>query len=146
MGWLDDLRKWLSNPEPPAPGEVASPPPVFTTGPRPFGVGRDVAGVEWQTDKRTSALVRYRPAGTEAWAEVVDESRQRDHQRTLMGLTPDTEYQVEVTATVPRRGGGMVTQTITLEPCQRSSRRFSRRLSGRRRTRRQARSRSRTRP
>jgi len=114
MGWLDDLRKWLNNAETPAPGEAASPPPAFTTGPRPFGVGRDVAGVEWQTDKRTSALVRYRPAGVEAWTEVVDESRQRDHQRTLMGLTPDTEYQVEVTATVPKRGGGVVTRTIAL--------------------------------
>ena len=114
MGWLDDLRKWLNNAETPAPGEVASPPPAFTTGPRPFGVGRDVAGVEWQTDKRTSALVRYHAAGVEAWTEVVDESRQRDHQRTLMGLTPDTEYQVEVTATVPRRGGGAVSRTITL--------------------------------
>lgn len=114
MGWLDDLRKWLDTAEGPAPGDTAAPPPAFTAGPRPFGVGRDVAGVEWQTDKRTSALVRYRAAGTEAWSEVVDESRQQNHQRTLEGLTPDTEYQVEVTATVPRRGGGMVTRTITL--------------------------------
>ena len=114
MGWLDDLRKWLNNAETPVPGDAVSPPPAFTTGPRPFGVGRDVAGVEWQTDKRTSALVRYRAAGVEAWTEVVDDSRQRDHQRTLLGLTPDTEYQVEVTATVPKGGGGAVTRTITL--------------------------------
>ena len=114
MGWLDDLRKWLDTAEGPAPDAAAPPPPTFTAGPRPFGVARDVAGVEWQTDKRTSALVRYRAAGTEAWSEVVDESRQQNHQRTLEGLTPDTEYQVEVTATVPRRGGGMVTRTITL--------------------------------
>jgi hypothetical protein len=73
MGWLDDLRKWLSDGETAPPGEAASPPPVFTVAPRPFGVGRDVAGVEWQTDKRTSGLVRYRPAGTEPWSEVVDE-------------------------------------------------------------------------
>ena len=119
MGWLDDVRKWLSDGELPAPGEAASPPPVFTAGPRPFGVGRDVAGVEWQTDKRTSGLVRYRAVGAEAWGEVVDDSRQRDHQRTLTGLAPDTEYQVEVTATVPRRGGGMVTQTITLRTLSR---------------------------
>ena len=47
--------------------------------------------------------MRYRAAGSEAWSEVVDESRQRDHQRSLMGLTPGTEYEVEVTATVPNR-------------------------------------------
>ena len=114
MGWLDDLRKWLGQPRDAAGRRGRPPPPVFTIGPRPFGVGRDVAGVEWQTDKRTSALVRYRAAGVETWSEVVDESRQRDHQRTLAGLTPDTDYQVEVTATVPKRGGGMVTQTIPL--------------------------------
>ncbi len=114
MGWLDDLRKWLGSGERPAPNGSPAPPPAFTVGPRPFGVGRDVAGVEWQTDKRTSALVRYRAAGAEPWSEVVDESRQRDHQRTLSPLTPDTEYQVEVTATVPQRGGGMVSRTITL--------------------------------
>jgi hypothetical protein len=114
MGWLDDLRKWLETGETPAPGVGTAEPPTFTISPRPFGVGRDVAGVEWQTDKRTSGLVRYRPAGNGAWAEVVDESRQRDHQRTLPSLTPDTEYQVEVTATVPKRGGGMVSETISL--------------------------------
>jgi len=116
MGWLDDLRKWLSEAETPAPapGEAASPPPVFTVGPRPFGVSRDVAGVEWQTDKRTSALVRYRAAGSEAWSEVVDDSRQRDHQRTLLGLAPGTEYEVEVTATVPNRAGAVATRTISL--------------------------------
>ena len=114
-----------NNAETPAPGEAASPPPAFTTGPRPFGVGRDVAGVEWQTDKRTSARARSRATGVEAWAEVVDESRQRDHQRTLMSLTPDTDYQVEVTATVPKRGGGAVTRTITLGPCRPSPRRLT---------------------
>jgi hypothetical protein len=115
MGWLDDLRKWLDSGEMPAPaGGAPSPPPVFTVGPRPFGVGRDVAGVEWQTDKRTSGLVRYRAVGTETWTEVVDDSRQRDHQRGLMNLTSDTEYQVEVTAMVPRRNGGAVTGTISL--------------------------------
>ncbi len=60
MGWLDDLRKWLSEAETRPPGEASSPPPVFTVAPRSFGVVRDVAGVEWQTDKRTSGLVRYR--------------------------------------------------------------------------------------
>src|SRR5262245_58964902 len=98
MGWLDDVRKWLENGGTPVPGAVPAEPPTFTIGPRPFGVGRDVAGVEWQTDKRTSGLVRYRPAGgAGVWGEVVDDSRQRDHQRTLMSLTPDMEYQVEVT-------------------------------------------------
>jgi hypothetical protein len=83
-------------------------------GPRAFGVGRNVAGVEWQTDERTSGLVRYRPAGGEAWAEVVDESRQRDHQRTLPDLTPGTEYQVDVTAIVPKRGATGVTRSLIL--------------------------------
>jgi len=115
MGWLDDLRKWLSEGETTTqPGDATSPPPVFTVAPRPFGVGRDVAGVEWQTDKRTSGLVRYRVAGTEPWSEMVDESRQRDHQRTLAGLTPGTTYDVEVTATVPKQGGGAVRGSLSL--------------------------------
>ena len=114
MGWLDDLRKWLSDGETAPPGEAASPPPVFTVAPRPFGVGRDVAGVEWQTDKRTSGLVRYRPPGTEPWSEVVDESRQRDHQRTLTSLTPATVYDVEVTAALPNQGGVAVKGSLSL--------------------------------
>ncbi|HEY7141958.1 MAG TPA: fibronectin type III domain-containing protein [Methylomirabilota bacterium] len=114
MSWLDELRRWLDSRESGAQGETPSPPPAFTVGPRPFGVGRDVAGVEWQTDKRTSGLVRYRAVGIEPWTEVVDDSRQRDHQRGLTRLTPDTEYQVEVTAKVPQRGGGAVTRTISI--------------------------------
>jgi hypothetical protein len=113
MGWLDDLRKWLGDAEPPTPRDAADPPPVFTVAPRPFGVGRDVAGVEWQTDKRTSGLVRYRAAGTGPWSEVVDDSRQRDHQRTLPNLSPGTEYEVQVTAALPNQGSAAVTGALS---------------------------------
>ena len=86
---------------------------MFTVAPRPFGVGRDVAGVEWQTDKRTSGLVRYRAAGTGPWSEVVDDSRQRDHQRTLPNLSPGTEYEVQVTAALPNQGSAAVTGALS---------------------------------
>jgi hypothetical protein len=113
MGWLDELTKILEAGG--RPDSDPGPPPTFTMGPRPFGVARDVAGVEWQTDRRTSGVVRYRKAGTEAWTEVVNEARQRDHQRTLgPPLTPDTEYEVEVTVIVPKRGATPVTRTLTL--------------------------------
>jgi hypothetical protein len=60
-------------------------------------------------------VVRYRPVATEAaWTEVINEARQRDHQRTLAPLTPDTEYQVEVTVIVPKRGAIPATQALTL--------------------------------
>jgi hypothetical protein len=112
MGWLDELTKILE-----AGGGRQSdpgPPPTFTVAPRPFGVARDVAGVEWQTDRRTSGVVRYRKVGTEVWTEVHDDARQRDHQRTLGPLTPDTEYEVEVTVIVPKRGATPVTRTLSL--------------------------------
>ena len=112
MGWLDELTKILEAGE--RPESDPGPPPTFTMGPRPFGVAKDVAGVEWQTDRRTSGVVRYRKAGTEAWTEVVNEARQRDHQRTLAPLTPDTEYEVEVTVIVPKRGATPVTQTLSI--------------------------------
>ena len=115
MGWLDELSNWLDAAEGSEPDEAPPPPPPnFTVGPRPFGISREVAGVEWQTDQRTSGVVRYRPLGSEAWAEVIDDSRQRDHQRTLTPLTPDTEYEVEVTAVVPKRGTPRTTQALTL--------------------------------
>jgi hypothetical protein len=112
MGWLEDLLEELESSGGPAPEPV--PPPTFMVGPRPFGVARDVAGVEWQTDRRSSGVVRYRAAATEAWTEVVDAARQRDHQRTLAPLTPDTEYQVEVTVIVPKRGAIPATRALTI--------------------------------
>jgi hypothetical protein len=112
MGWLDELTKILDAGG--RPEADPGPPPTFTIDPRPFGVARDVAGVEWQTDRRTSGVVRYRKAGTEAWTEVVNDARQRDHQRTLGPLTPDTEYEVEVTVIVPKRGATPVTRTLSL--------------------------------
>jgi hypothetical protein len=112
MGWLDELTKILEAGG--RPDSDPGPPPTFTVEPRPFGVARDVAGVEWQTDRRTSGVVRYRKAGTEAWTEVVNDARQRDHQRTLGPLTPDTEYEVEVTVIVPKRGATPVTRTLGL--------------------------------
>ena len=116
MGWLDDLRRFLEAGETTEPGGAPPvPPPTFTVGPRPFGVGRDVAGVEWQTAERTSGLVRYRASAGDAWIEVVDDSRQRDHQRSLSPLTPDTEYQVEVVAVVPRRGATPAMQALSLK-------------------------------
>lgn len=114
MGWLDDLSKLLESGETSGPDAPPPPPPTFTVGPRPFGVGREVAGVEWQTDQRTSGVVRYRAAGTETWGEAADDSRQRDHQRTLTALSPDTEYQVEVTAIVPKRGAVPATRALSL--------------------------------
>ncbi len=112
MGWLEDLIEVLESSGRPATEPV--PPPEFTMGPRPFGVARDVAGVEWQTDRRSSGVVRYRTAATEAWTEVINDARQRDHQRTLAPLTPDTEYQVEVTVIVPKRGAIPATRTLTI--------------------------------
>jgi hypothetical protein len=112
MGWLEDLIEVLESSGRPATEPV--PPPEFTIGPRPFGVAKDVAGVEWQTDRRSSGVVRYRPAGTEAWTEVINDARQRDHQRTLAPLTPDTEYQVEVTVIVPKRGAVPATRALTI--------------------------------
>ena len=112
MGWLDELTKILEAGG--RPDSDPGPPPTFTVDPRPFGVAKDVAGVEWQTDRRTSGVVRYRKAGTEAWTEVVNEARQRDHQRTLGPLTPDTEYEVEVTVIVPKRGATPVTRTLSI--------------------------------
>jgi hypothetical protein len=70
--------------------------------------------VEWQTEQRTSGVVRYRAAGTEAWTEVIDDSRQQDHQRTLAPLAPDTEYQVDVAAIVPKSGATPAVKTLSL--------------------------------
>jgi hypothetical protein len=101
MSWLDELLDWWRerrSPRPPAPVT----PPRFTRGPDPFGVGRDVAGVEWETDVPTSGEVYYAKADVDGpWTAIFDDSRQRPHQRTLAPLEPNTEYQARVKAIVP---------------------------------------------
>ena len=102
MGWLDELRKWLESRQPPKPEPEPGPStgPTFTMGPRPFGVATTVAGVEWQTQERTSGYVDFWPKGTpQTRIRVVDDSKQRDHQRTLTPMQAGTTYTVEVTAT-----------------------------------------------
>lgn len=85
----------------PKPGPTPTP-PAFTVAPRAFGVGPTVAGVEWQTDQRTSGRVDV--VGPGYAATVHDRSRQRDHQRTIEGLSPGTTYQATVTA-ITSQGG-----------------------------------------
>lgn len=90
------VTPWGAGPlSPPAP--VSG--PKFTTGPRPFGVFHDAAGVEWQTEEPTTGDVRWwRVLDPVTVSTVHDPVRGRDHQRTLAGIQPGTAYQAEVIA------------------------------------------------
>ncbi len=69
----------------------------------PYAVGTyESAGIYWATPQDGICTVRYKMAGEEAWKQGLDlvyDPRDGEYRGSIIGLHPDTEYEVELSTT-----------------------------------------------
>jgi hypothetical protein len=65
----------------------------------------ECVGLYWKHEDRGACQARFRVRGTETWRETlgpVYDGRDHEYRGSIVGLTPDTEYDVELTADTNR--------------------------------------------
>ena len=64
---------------------------------------RDMAVISWRTpEDDTTGIVRYRVRGQKQWTDSSPTNRDTSHAVALLGLKPETDYEVQVVAENPR--------------------------------------------